>query len=166
MDSDHSASLRHLSRLSNREMLELLASTLEQTATASDVTVAELVGDVTVAVLSLLVSIVAEAMAAPLPEPWMECEDSASGRYYYYCNAQTPQTTWEHPLDRYYCGKLKEIARACVRSEHPATRRSTPIATMSMSSSNARELHDPSFVERTVSSTAANLLLRVAACGC
>ena len=50
---------------------------------------------------SYLLGIVAEAMKAPLPEFWIECEDMTSGQYYY-CNTQTRQTTWEHPLDKYF----------------------------------------------------------------
>lgn len=50
---------------------------------------------------SYLLGIVVEAMKAPLPEFWIECEDMTSGQYYY-CNTQTRQTTWEHPLDKYF----------------------------------------------------------------
>jgi hypothetical protein len=50
---------------------------------------------------SYLLAIVVEAMKAPLPEFWIECEDMTSGQYYY-CNTQTRQTTWEHPLDKYF----------------------------------------------------------------
>ena len=50
---------------------------------------------------SYLLPIVAEAMNAPLPEHWRECEDASSGQYYY-AHTQTQQTTWEHPLDQYF----------------------------------------------------------------
>ena len=50
---------------------------------------------------AFLLPIVAEAMNAPLPEHWRECEDAASGQYYY-AHTQTQQTTWEHPLDQYF----------------------------------------------------------------
>jgi hypothetical protein len=48
-----------------------------------------------------LLGIVVEAMKAPLPEFWIECEDTTTGQIYY-CNTQTRQTTWEHPLDKYF----------------------------------------------------------------
>jgi hypothetical protein len=48
-----------------------------------------------------LLTVVAEAISAPLPPDWIELEDAGSGQAYY-CNQKTQQTTWEHPLDQYF----------------------------------------------------------------
>eukprot|EP01050_Picozoa_sp_SAG11_P001676 SAG11_NODE_75_length_18024_cov_5.885356_23_plen_351_part_00 len=48
-----------------------------------------------------LLTIVAEAHDAPLPEDWFEVNDPATGNVYY-SNRKTLATTWDHPLDRYY----------------------------------------------------------------
>lgn len=122
----------------------LAASTLEQIAAASDVTVDELTEfaefmEVDSAAEPHLLRIVAEAMNASLPKSWMECEDPASGQYYY-CNTQTHETTWDNPLDRYYKNKL-ETARACFRSLPPESSAGLAIPTAT-SSVNARELRE------------------------
>ena len=44
-----------------------------------------------------LLYIVAESMTQPLPTDWVEVEDEASGRAYYF-NQETNETSWEHPL--------------------------------------------------------------------
>lgn len=44
-----------------------------------------------------LLYIVAESMTQPLPAEWVDVEDEASGRTYYY-NHDTNETSWEHPL--------------------------------------------------------------------
>ena len=47
---------------------------------------------------SYLLPIVAEAMKAPLPAHWVECEDDESGMVYYH-NEEMRESRWEHPLD-------------------------------------------------------------------
>ena len=44
-----------------------------------------------------LLKIVAQSMMAPLPHGWKELLDKESQPYYY--NAETNNTTWDHPLD-------------------------------------------------------------------
>ena len=84
----------------------LTANMAEQIAQENGVSSAELAEfaefmDVDLVKEPHLLAIVAEAMKAPLPEFWIECEDVTTGQYYY-CNTETRATTWEHPLDKYF----------------------------------------------------------------
>lgn len=57
--------------------------------------------DVDVAKEPYLLPIVADAMNAPLPMGWIECKDQKSGSIYY-CDTETQQTMWDHPLDLHF----------------------------------------------------------------
>lgn len=45
-----------------------------------------------------LLDLAREGLMAPLPKGWSPCHDEATGAWYYY-QASTRTTTWEHPLD-------------------------------------------------------------------
>ena len=45
-----------------------------------------------------LLDLAREGLMAPLPKGWRPYHDEATGAYYYY-EASTRTTTWEHPLD-------------------------------------------------------------------
>jgi len=57
-----------------------------------------------------LLDLAREGLMAALPKGWSPCFHEASGAWYYY-QASTGTTTWEHPLDAVYRG-LVEQARA------------------------------------------------------
>ncbi|KAG7197302.1 hypothetical protein KM043_018421 [Ampulex compressa] len=57
-----------------------------------------------------LLELAREGLMAALPKGWSPCFHEASGAWYYY-QASTGTTTWEHPLDAVYRG-LVEQARA------------------------------------------------------
>lgn len=57
-----------------------------------------------------LLDLAREGLMAALPKGWSPCFHEASGAWYYY-QASTGTTTWEHPLDAIYKG-LVEQARA------------------------------------------------------
>ncbi|XP_011344265.1 centrosomal protein of 164 kDa isoform X2 [Ooceraea biroi] len=57
-----------------------------------------------------LLDLAREGLMAALPKGWSPCFHEASGAWYYY-QASTGTTTWEHPLDEVYRG-LVEQARA------------------------------------------------------
>lgn len=57
-----------------------------------------------------LLDLAREGLMAALPKGWSPCFHEASGAWYYY-QASTGTTTWEHPLDEIYRG-LVEQARA------------------------------------------------------
>ena len=61
--------------------------------------------DVDVSKEGFLLPIVSEALRAPLPEGWAECEDAATGEFYYR-NRRTEQTMWEHPLEQHSAWEL------------------------------------------------------------
>ena len=61
--------------------------------------------DVDVSKEGFLLPIVSEALRAPLPEDWAECEDAATGEFYYR-NRRTEQTMWEHPLEQHFKDRL------------------------------------------------------------
>lgn len=57
-----------------------------------------------------LLDLAREGLMAALPKGWSPCFHEASGAWYYY-QASTGTTTWEHPLDAIYKG-LVEQARS------------------------------------------------------
>lgn len=57
-----------------------------------------------------LLDLAREGLMAALPKGWRPCFHEASGAWYYY-QASTGTTTWEHPLDAVY-KELVEQARA------------------------------------------------------
>jgi hypothetical protein len=97
------------------------AGTLEETATASGLTVAELTEfaefmQVDAVAEPHLMGIVAEAAMAPLPDGWIECQDVATQHHYYY-DQRNGETSWSHPLDQHYKNKL-DAARSRFQSLH------------------------------------------------
>lgn len=57
-----------------------------------------------------LLDLAREGLMAALPKGWSPCYHESSGSYYYF-QASTGTTTWEHPLDAVY-RELVEQARA------------------------------------------------------
>ncbi|XP_034942894.1 uncharacterized protein PF11_0207 isoform X2 [Chelonus insularis] len=63
-----------------------------------------------------LLDLAREGLMAALPKGWSPCFHEASGAWYYY-QASTGTTRWEHPLDAKY-KKLVEHARASKSKQH------------------------------------------------
>uniref|UniRef100_A0A7S3D3P1 Alpha-type protein kinase domain-containing protein n=1 Tax=Palpitomonas bilix TaxID=652834 RepID=A0A7S3D3P1_9EUKA len=57
-----------------------------------------------------LLGIAQEGFDAPLPAGWSQHIDAHNNIYFY--NAQTKQSTWEHPLDQYYKQRVEDMRSA------------------------------------------------------
>lgn len=61
---------------------------------------------------------------AALPKGWSPCFHEASGAWYYY-EAATGTTTWEHPLDAVYRGLVEQARTGNKRQMSFGTRLNT-----------------------------------------
>lgn len=64
---------------------------------------------------------------AALPKGWLPCFHETSGAWYYY-QASTGTTTWQHPLDAVY-KEMVEQARAASNAAKPVNARQISVGT-------------------------------------
>lgn len=57
-----------------------------------------------------LLYIAREGLKAPLPPPWKPCQ--SKGKDIFYFNFETQESVWEHPCDKYYKEKVRELKAA------------------------------------------------------
>ncbi|CAL7939829.1 unnamed protein product [Xylocopa violacea] len=90
-----------------------------------------------------------EGLMAALPKGWLPCFHETSGAWYYY-QASTKTTTWEHPLDAVY-KELVEQARA--GNVRPGNTRQASVEDDSKTTAKELESHEEATLPKETSSS-------------
>ncbi|XP_043789874.1 centrosomal protein of 164 kDa-like isoform X5 [Apis laboriosa] len=99
-----------------------------------------------------LLSLAREGLMAALPKGWLPCFHETSGAWYYY-QASTGTTTWQHPLDAVY-KEMVEQARAASNAAKPVNARQISVEEDSKTTAKELESNEEATLPKEASSSA------------